>query len=87
MLHVCRADLVPSYSFGESKVFEQVTFEKGSWGRTLQCATRTPVSPPVFLYYGRDWAKAITLTPDRTPLTTVGKEQFDWVKIIILSAH
>uniref|UniRef100_A0A8C4S657 Acyltransferase n=1 Tax=Erpetoichthys calabaricus TaxID=27687 RepID=A0A8C4S657_ERPCA len=32
------ADLVPVYSFGENEIFQQVIFEPGSWGRSLQTA-------------------------------------------------
>ncbi|XP_069502668.1 diacylglycerol O-acyltransferase 2-like [Ambystoma mexicanum] len=67
------ADLVPVYSFGENDIFQQVIFEEGSWGRSLQLKFQKHVGFAPCLIKGRgvfspnSWG----LNPFAKPITTV----------------
>ncbi|XP_077448167.1 2-acylglycerol O-acyltransferase 3b isoform X1 [Stigmatopora argus] len=60
-------DLVPVYSFGETELFQQVTFSEGSLGRRLQDLFKKIMGFAPCLFVGDRWA----LLPSKTPITTV----------------
>ncbi|XP_069502669.1 diacylglycerol O-acyltransferase 2-like [Ambystoma mexicanum] len=67
------ADLVPVYSFGENNTFEQVVFEEGSWGRSLQLKIQKHVGFAPCLLKGRGvfFPNSWGLNPFARPITTV----------------
>lgn len=71
----CRADLVPTYSFGENEVFKQVIFEEGSWSRKVQKLFQKSIGFAPCIFHGRGFFSSDTwgLVPYSKPITTVGK--------------
>ncbi|XP_069073530.1 2-acylglycerol O-acyltransferase 3 [Pleurodeles waltl] len=67
------ADLVPVYTFGENNLFEQVVFEEGSWGRSLQMKFQKLVgfAPCIFKGRGVFSPNSWGLNPFAKPLYTV----------------
>ncbi|XP_061753658.1 2-acylglycerol O-acyltransferase 3b isoform X1 [Nerophis ophidion] len=61
------ADLVPVYSFGETELFQQITFSEGTLGRTLQDLFKKITGFAPCLFIGERWV----LLPSRTPIITV----------------
>uniref|UniRef100_A0A287BNP9 Acyltransferase n=1 Tax=Sus scrofa TaxID=9823 RepID=A0A287BNP9_PIG len=47
------ADLVPTYSFGENEVYQQVIFEEGSWGRWVQKKFQKYIGFAPCIFHGR----------------------------------
>lgn len=71
----CRADLVPTYSFGENEVYKQVIFEEGSWGRWVQKKFQKYIGFAPCIFHGRGFFSSDTwgLVPYSKPITTVGE--------------
>ncbi|XP_078525424.1 2-acylglycerol O-acyltransferase 3 [Lissotriton helveticus] len=70
------ADLVPVYTFGENDLYEQVVFEEGSWGKTLQTKFQKLVgfAPCLFMGRGVFSPNSWGLNPFAKPVyTVVGK--------------
>lgn len=66
------ADLVPTFSFGETDLYEQRTFAKGSLVRRLQDAFKRVVGLTAPLVYGRGFFQYdFGMLPRRHPLVTV----------------
>lgn len=70
-----RADLVPTYSFGENEVYKQVIFEEGSWGRWVQKKFQKYIGFAPCIFHGRGLFSSDTwgLVPYSKPITTVGE--------------
>ncbi|KAF3830155.1 hypothetical protein GH733_001580, partial [Mirounga leonina] len=68
-----RADLVPTYSFGENEVYKQVIFEEGSWGRWVQKKFQKYIGFAPCIFHGRGLFSSDTwgLVPYSKPITTV----------------
>ena len=72
---VCfRNPLVPVCSFGETDIFDQLTWPDGSYMKRLQEFIRKKISIPPILLVGRGFFQYIFgFIPRRKPITVVGK--------------
>lgn len=72
-----RAHLVPSFSFGENEVYDQVDNPRGSKLRTFQDYLRKFIGLAPVLLKGRGiFQYTFGFIPNRRPITTVGNETF-----------
>lgn len=72
-----RAHLVPSFSFGENEIYDQVNNPPGSRMRRFQERVLEVVSFPPILIKGRGiFQYSFGIVPKRRPITTVGKLLF-----------
>ena len=73
-LCICRALLVPVFSFGENDVYKQFSNPEGSLLRKFQTKVKqmTTISPPLFHGRGK-FQYTFGLVPFRKPVTSVGK--------------
>lgn len=66
--------LVPTFSFGENDLFEQVSNPKGSWLRRLQHRLQQVMGVSLPLFHARGiFQYSFGLVPYRRPIYTVGK--------------
>lgn len=77
-LSLCRAYLVPSYSFGQNEVHNQETFPEGTWKRffqkTLQNTFKKILGLNFCTFHGRGLIRGSWgFLPFNHPITTVGK--------------
>lgn len=77
-LSLCRAYLVPSYSFGQNEVHNQETFPEGTWKRFFQKALQDTLKKllrlSVCTFHGRGLTRGSWgFLPFNHPITTVGK--------------
>jgi hypothetical protein len=75
---LCRAYLVPSYSFGENEVYNQETFPEGTWlrfiQRTCQKIGKTVLRLNLCTFHGRGFTRGSWgFLPFNQPITTVGE--------------
>lgn len=70
-----RANLVPSFSFGENDLFRQVVFEEGGWMRSIQLHFQKMLGFAPCVFYGRGVTSVHSrgLLPYARPITTVGE--------------
>ncbi|NXY13678.1 DGAT2 acyltransferase, partial [Atrichornis clamosus] len=70
---LCRAFLVPSFSFGENDLFRQVVFEEGSWMRSIQRRFQKMMGFAPCVFYGRGLTSVRSrgFLPYARPITTV----------------
>lgn len=67
------ADLVPSFSFGETDLYQQVNFSEGTFLRSLQCKFQKIFGFAPCFFYGRGLTSADSkgFIPYSRPITTV----------------
>lgn len=66
--------LVPVCSFGETNLFDQVSFAEGSFMHNLQIYIRKKIGMAPVIPVGRGFFQySFGLVPRRTPITVVGK--------------
>lgn len=75
---LCRAHLVPSYSFGENEVYNQETFPEGTWLRFFQKAFQDTFKKILGLNFCTFHGRGLTqeswgFLPFNRPITTVGE--------------
>ena len=71
----CSAHLVPSFSFGENEVYDQVNNPRGSKLRKFQDYLRKLIGLAPVLLKGRGiFQYSFGIIPNRRPITTVGNE-------------
>ena len=76
-----RAHLVPSFSFGENEVYDQVNNPNGSRLRQLQDYLQKMIGLAPVLIKGRGiFQYSFGIVPYRRPITTVGKKCFLFLK-------
>ena len=69
-----RAHLVPTYTFGETEVYDQVLFHKDSYMYKFQSYFRQMVGFYFCIFYGRGFRQgSIGLLPYPLPIVTVGE--------------
>ncbi|XP_068103746.1 diacylglycerol O-acyltransferase 2-like isoform X2 [Hyperolius riggenbachi] len=69
------ADLVPSYSFGEIDLYQQIHFSEGSFLRAAQCKIQKCIGFAPCFFYGRGFTSPDSkgFIPYSRPITTVVK--------------
>lgn len=69
-----RAHLIPTFTFGETEVYEQVLYDKDSWMYKFQSCFRRLFGFYCCVFYGLGFSRGSTgLLPYPLPITTVGK--------------
>lgn len=69
-----RAHLVPTFTFGETEVYDQVLFHKDSWMHKFQSCFRSIFGFYFCVFYGRGFCQGSTgLLPYSLPIVTVGE--------------
>lgn len=72
--HLCRAHLVPVFSFGENEVFDQVENPRGTWLRWLQERLQSIMGISLPLFHARGiFQYSFGLMPYRKSINTVGE--------------
>ena len=74
VLYYSSASLVPTFSFGENEIYQQVPNFRGSKIRNIQEFLQTYLSFAPLLFFGRGMFQySFGIVPYRTPIYTVGK--------------
>jgi len=70
---VCRASIVPVFSFGETNIYDQLKNPEGSFIRNVQNKLRKAMGLAPCVILGRGvFQYSFGIIPQRRPITTVG---------------